>query len=348
MNLGGELVVPINSTSTRQVAHDTVMLLRAMFPSDAALDDWASADAGTTLRKWKKKLRATFGVEEIAPGRQVVARQAFMPADPSQVPLPQTPVKQNGPSTGVFGPKGSPYMHDSHMVTPRSASRQDRVVKENEASRPTPNTYKGPAQQSDCPYDLNEDSSDDGKDLLDVDHLEGDLTEEGARKIRELSAKEEKNPTPRIESTTHLPLGNIKAFSDYRNKSEKSMQWLRTFIYEMKGTHTPTNDWCMAFELRRSLALVPTMTAQDPPHWKLLSDAVIKYYCSKFNQSAKARYYSAKREDKEHVCDYLNRLNGYARNAGVQFENGGREAKDHVKHFLDTYDDRGLEERLCH
>ncbi|OWY91027.1 hypothetical protein PHMEG_00040562 [Phytophthora megakarya] len=70
--------------------------------------------------------------------------------------------------------------------------------------------------------------------------------------------------------------------------------------------------------------------------WKLLSDAFIKYYCSKFNQSAKAR------------CDYLNRLNGYARNAGVQFENGGREAKDHVEHFLDTCDDRGLEERLCH
>ncbi|OWY93049.1 hypothetical protein PHMEG_00037693, partial [Phytophthora megakarya] len=54
------------------------------------------------------------------------------------------------------------------------------------------------------------------------------------------------------------------------------------------------------------------------------------------------------REDKVHVCDYLNRLNGYARNAGVQFENGGRKAKDHVEHFLDTCDDRGLEERLCH
>ncbi|OWZ00734.1 hypothetical protein PHMEG_00028015, partial [Phytophthora megakarya] len=64
--------------------------------------------------------------------------------------------------------------------------------------------------------------------------------------------------------------------------------------------------------------------------------------------SAKARYYSAKREDKEHVCDYLNRLSGYTRNAGVQFENGGREAKDHVEHFLDMCDDSGLEERLCH
>ncbi|OWZ00386.1 hypothetical protein PHMEG_00028434 [Phytophthora megakarya] len=278
------------------------------FPSDAALDDWAPADAGTALRKWKKKLRAAFGVEEIAPGRQVVACQAFMPADPSQVPLPQTPVKQNKPSTGVFGSKGSPYMHDSHMVTPRSASRQDRVVKENEASRPTPNTSKGPTPRPDRRYDLNDDSSDDGKDIFDVDNLEGDLTEEWVRQISELSAREEKNSTPRIEITTHLPLGNIKAFSGYRNKSEKQL----------------------------------------PRKTRRLSDAFIKYYCSKFNQSAKARYYAAKREDNEHVCDYLNRLNGYARNAGVQFENGGREAKDHVEHFLDTCDDRGLEECLCH
>ncbi|OWY94787.1 hypothetical protein PHMEG_00035383, partial [Phytophthora megakarya] len=168
------------------------------FLSDAALDDWAPADAGTALRKWRKKLRAAFGVEEIAPGRQVVAHQAFMPADPSQVTLPQTPVKQNESSTGVFGSKRSPYMHYSHMVTPRSASRQARVVKENEASRPTPNTYKGPAQQPDRRYDLNEDSSDDGKDLLGIDDLEGGLTEEWARQIRKLSAKEEKNSTPRI------------------------------------------------------------------------------------------------------------------------------------------------------
>ncbi|OWY91674.1 hypothetical protein PHMEG_00039646, partial [Phytophthora megakarya] len=116
------------------------------------------------------------------------------------------------------------------------------------------------------------------------------------------------------------------------------MQWLRTFIYEMKGTHTPPNDWCMAFELSLqdgALHWYRQLPRKTRRTWKLLSDASTKYY-------------SAKREDKEHVCDYLNRLNGYARNAGVQFENGGREAKDHVEHFLDTCDDRGLEERLCH
>ncbi|OWY94899.1 hypothetical protein PHMEG_00035244 [Phytophthora megakarya] len=213
-------------------------------------------------------------------------------------------------------------MHDSHMMTPRSASRHNRVVKENEVSRPTPNTYNGPAQQR--RYDKNEDSSDDGKDLLHVDNLEGDLTEEWARQIRELSAKEEMNSTPRIEITPHLPLGNIKAFSGYRNKSEKSMQWL---LYRTGP--------CIS-------------TTQDPPHVETFERRVHQVLLFQVNQSVKARYYSAKREDKEHVCDYLNRINGYARNAGVQFENGGREAKDHVEHFLDMCDDRGLVERLCH
>ncbi|OWZ15479.1 hypothetical protein PHMEG_00010861 [Phytophthora megakarya] len=238
MTLGDELVAPIDSTSTRQVVQDTVMLLGL----------------------W---------VKEIAPGRQVVARHAFMPAKPSKIPLPQTPIKSNKTSQGVFGSKGSQYMHDSHMMTPRPH-----------------------AQQADRRYELNEDSFDEGDDLFDYDCLEGDIIEVWPRRIRELSAKEMKNTTPKLEITTHLPLGNIKQFSGYRNKGEKSMQWLSTFIYDMKGTHTPPNDWCMAFE--------------------------------------------------------LSLLNGYARNTGVQFQNGGRESKDHVENFLDTCDDRGLEEGLCH
>ncbi|OWZ12770.1 hypothetical protein PHMEG_00014014 [Phytophthora megakarya] len=65
----------------------------------------------------------------------------------------------------------------------------------------------------------------------------------------------------------------------------------------------------------------------------------MKYYSSKFNRSDKVPYYSAKRQDKEHVFAYLNRLNGCARSAGVQFESGGRDANDHVGRFLDTNDD---------
>ncbi|OWZ00706.1 hypothetical protein PHMEG_00028046 [Phytophthora megakarya] len=65
--------------------------------------------------------------------------------------------------------------------------------------------------------------------------------------------------------------------------------------------------------------------------------AFIKYYCAQFNQTAETRYYSAKKE-KEHLYDDLNRLHGYARNAGIQFDNGGRK----------TCGDRGLKRSLCH
>ncbi|OWZ14264.1 hypothetical protein PHMEG_00012288 [Phytophthora megakarya] len=311
------------------------MLLRAMgcepqrFPSDAALDDWAMR---------KKKLRIPFGVEEIAPGCQVVARQAFMPADPSKIPLPQTPIKSNETSQGVFGSKGSPYMHDSHVVTPRSVSRQERAAKENESSKRTPYTYRSQTQPADRRCDWNEDSSDEGDDLLDNDCLEGDITEEWARQIRELSARETKNSTPLLEIATHLPLGNIKQFSEREIHAKAPHVHLR----HERDTH-PAQRLVYGFELSLqdgALHWYHQLPLKTRRTWKLQSDAFIKYYCSKFNQSAKARYYSAKREDKEH--------HGYARNAGVQFEKGGRESKDHVEHFLDTCDDRGLEERLCH
>ncbi|KAE9279817.1 hypothetical protein PR003_g28127 [Phytophthora rubi] len=242
-------------------------------------------------------------------------------------------------------------MQDSHMVTPRSVDRSDRLAKENEASFTTPNTRRTTVRPPEKRFEVREESSDSGEDRFDPDYYDGDQTGVWARQVRELSAANGRSNTPRLEIATHLPLGNIKPFLGTRNKSERSMQWLRKFMYEMKGTHTPTNEWCMAFELSLqdgALHWYHQLPRKTKRTWKLLSDAFIKYYCSKFTQSAKASYYSAKREDKEHVCDYLNRLHGYARNAGVQFENGGREAKDHVDHFLDTCDDRGLEERLCH
>ncbi|OWY97821.1 LOW QUALITY PROTEIN: hypothetical protein PHMEG_00031553, partial [Phytophthora megakarya] len=79
------------------------------------------------------------------------------------------------------------------------------------------------------------------------------------------------------------------------------MQWLHTFIYEMKGTHTPPNDWCMVFELSLqdgALHWYRQLPRKTRRTWKLLSDAFIKYYCSKFNQSAKARRVSKRRTTK--------------------------------------------------
>ncbi|POM61341.1 hypothetical protein PHPALM_29659 [Phytophthora palmivora] len=229
MDLGVELAVPIDSTSTRQVAQDTVVLLRAMgcepqrFPSDAALKDWTPTDAGTALRKWKKKLRTSFGVPDIGAGRQPIARRAPEVTDPSKIPLPQTPKKRvnEGSDSGIFTAtaEASPYMQDSHMVTPRSASRSERLAEETESLRPTPNTRQETGRRPARNYDSPEDSSDSDSDSGDFDYLDGDLAEEWARQIRELSKAKIKSSTPRLELATHLPHGNIKPYFGPRNKS---------------------------------------------------------------------------------------------------------------------------------
>ncbi|OWY99747.1 hypothetical protein PHMEG_00029205 [Phytophthora megakarya] len=119
----------------------------------------------------------------------------------------------------------------------------------------------------------------------------------------------------------------------------------------MKGTRASPDEWCMHFQLSLkdgALHWHRQLLKKTKRTWSLLSSLFIRYYCAQYNQTAETRYYSAKREDKEHLCDYLNRLNGYARNAGIQFDKGGRRARDHVKRFLETCGDRGLERRLCH
>ncbi|GMF41714.1 unnamed protein product [Phytophthora lilii] len=124
---------------------------------------------------------------------------------------------------------------------------------------------------------------------------------------------EMQNVTPRIKIATHRPLGQIKAFSVLRNKTENSMQWLRALVYEMKGTRASPDEWCMPFELSLrdgALHWYRQLSKKTKRQWSLLSEAFIKYNCSQFNQSAESRYYSAKRDDKEHICDYLNRLTG--------------------------------------
>ncbi|GMF24844.1 unnamed protein product [Phytophthora fragariaefolia] len=70
------------------------------------------------------------------------------------------------------------------------------------------------------------------------------------------------------------------------------------------------------------------------------------YYCSQYDQSADDRYYTAKRDDDEHICDYLLRLNGYARSAKIMYETGGPVGARHVKRFLDKCEDDALVRQL--
>ncbi|EGZ20565.1 hypothetical protein PHYSODRAFT_259658 [Phytophthora sojae] len=254
---------------------------------------------------------------------------------------------------GVFSAKteGSPSFQDSHMVTPRSASRADRIARESEGSRREQSTQRSSTRRSSRRFTPRDDSSSDEDDNDNTDYEDGfdNPSDELARQVREVSEMERLNSTPRLEIATHRSLAQIKNFSGARNRSENSMQWLRAFVYEMKGTHTPPNEGCMAFELSLqdgALHWYRQLPKRTKRQWKRLSDAFIKYYCSQVSQSAKARYYSAKRESSEHLCDYLNRLNGYARNAGLQFESGGCDAKDHVQRFLETCAAREMKELI--
>ncbi|GMF28751.1 unnamed protein product [Phytophthora fragariaefolia] len=180
-------------------------------------------------------------------------------ADPSQIPLPQTPKKnEHGKESddgGVFGVKteGTLYFRDSHVVTPQSSNRDDRLALDTEASNSQRGDARALSGRSHRRFVSLDDYSDDdsGEDYYYRKEDAGydDPSDELARQVRVVSEMERLNSTPRVELATHRPLAQIKAFSGLRNKSENSMQWLRTFVYEMKGTRTPPNEWCMVFEL---------------------------------------------------------------------------------------------------
>ncbi|KAG2769310.1 hypothetical protein PC129_g23458 [Phytophthora cactorum] len=235
------------------------------------------------------------------------------------------------------------------MVTPRSASRARRLANDcdgSHAGRSAPRLSRGArGRRSSNRHD--EDSSDSNYDFW--GQVDENPREELVRQMDALCATTTSDSGPRLELASHIPLDRIKLFSGRRSRSDNSMQWLKTFALEMKGTRTLPDEWCAAFELSlRDGAIhwfrqLPKKTRRK---WKPLSQAFIDYYCTQYKQSPAARYYPATRERKEHICNYLNRLNGYARNARLQVEMSQRDAKEHVELFLLTCGDDRLMQDL--
>ncbi|GMF62417.1 unnamed protein product [Phytophthora fragariaefolia] len=117
----------------------------------------------------------------------------------------------------------------------------------------------------------------------------------------------------------------------------------------MKGTRMPQNSWCEPFSLslgRAAKSWYRQLPKKTHQRWNLLSEAFLGYYCSQFDQSARTRYYSARRKENEPICDFLIRLNGYARTAKIQYEKGGADAADHVEQFLLNCGDDGIMDLL--
>ncbi|KAE8959400.1 hypothetical protein PF011_g30445 [Phytophthora fragariae] len=309
--LGPELTQPVNSTSINQLIEDTVLLLRAMGfrcnsrPNSLILGGWTLSRAGAEITRWKRRLRAEFGLERAPGSRQLIqdrsAKMLELTADPSKVPLPKTPETKRAVKAEKFrSTVGAPYFEDSHMQAPKK-------------DRPSSGRF-------DHLYDAS-----DNAELGDDDFYDrGDQEETVKDQIRRLGYDDdERDDTKYLEIRTHFSLDNIAEFDGKRYRSDASLQSLKRFSYEMKGTRMPHNSWREPFSLSLGRAAkiwyrqLPKKTQQ---RWNLLNEAFLDYYCSQFDQSARTRYYSASRKENEPICDFLIRLNGYARTAKIQYE----------------------------
>ncbi|OWY97294.1 LOW QUALITY PROTEIN: hypothetical protein PHMEG_00032218 [Phytophthora megakarya] len=260
-DLSHELAVAVTATTTGQVAGDTVQFLKSMglqaqtVPTQPVLESWIPAGADTDLWKWKRKLRVGFGT-------------AGGGVDPSKVPLPKTLSKGYNTvpkSHGVFSKSGdeTPYFQDSHMITPKSSGRKEQPDHNGGRANATRSTIRGSRRRWDRNRYDDDDSSPGEEEDLYKRPQQGGVLNEYIRQIEKTSSPEGERSTQKIELATHRPLGQIRAFSGLRNKSENSMQWLRGFVYKMKGTRASPDESCMPFQLRWRAALAPTTAEED-------------------------------------------------------------------------------------
>ncbi|OWZ00002.1 hypothetical protein PHMEG_00028899 [Phytophthora megakarya] len=142
---------------------------------------------------------------------------------------------------------------------------------------------------------IDESSSDDDRGLYRRPQQDGVL-HEYIRQIEKASSPEGERSSQKIELATHRPLGQIRPFSGLRNKSENSMQWLRGFVYEMKGTRASPDEWCMPFQ---------PSSKDGALHWHRQLPKKTKRTWSLLSSS-------------------------FIRNARIQFDKGGRKAREAI------------------
>ncbi|GMF24904.1 unnamed protein product [Phytophthora fragariaefolia] len=199
--------------------------------------------------------------------------------DPSTVPLPSTPKKapagadfQTPATKGDVSSKTaeSPYSNDSHMITPKK-SRGGRRINEDT------------------------DDEDDADDYAGRDYA--DPCDDLAAQVRRSYHHEDDDGAQQINLTHHISQSKLSKFNGTRNRSERSLRWLKTFIYGMEGTNTPQDRWCEPFQLCMEggasnwIRQLPKKTRSK---WSRLYGAFMAYYCSQYDQSAEDRYYTAK------------------------------------------------------
>ncbi|KAG3063512.1 hypothetical protein PI125_g24337 [Phytophthora idaei] len=361
--LWAELNHPTKAASIAQFAEETVSLLLAMgldilsYPSEFCLRKWSAAEAGAELRECKMKLRVIFGMKLIVNGRQSVTRATVQTKGPSTLLLPELPAKVQD-SERVFADsvfsegENSTYFQDSHMVSTYSVHRSRRLLAEIDGSyadrggqRSGRGTCGRRLSNHRSGYSSGSDDSFGSDGLLDDDDDIWDKIDDDPRDELDRPMKALGNVDNMFVSSTYVAFTPVEPFVGRYNRSEDSLRWFKTFVYEMEGTHTLPNEWCLPFELSLHdgamywFLQLPRKTRRN---WKLLSHEFLRYYCTPYTQPLVVCYYSATRGRKEHICDYLNRLSGYALSAHLLIGEGERDAKLRVDQFLLTCGDNSM------
>ncbi|OWZ13816.1 Eukaryotic/viral aspartic protease [Phytophthora megakarya] len=269
----------------------------------SVLDKWVPAKVDADRWKSKPKLKTGFEVDEIQSSQPPMAKTAGRGDDPT-IPPPKAPQKRENAlaraSQGVFAKDGneSLYFQDSHMVISKHSATKKQQDCDSGRTYATRRTLDRSRRTRKSRRFSVAGSSSSEEDDGDREYPRRDAFERA-------SMPEGENATPKLDLATHRPLGQIRTFSEHRNKSERSMQWLRGFVYEMKGTRGTPDEWCMSFQLSLkdgALHWYRQLPKKTKRPWSFLSKAFIKYYCAQLDQTAETRYISAKRAAKGHCA----------------------------------------------
>ncbi|GMF38680.1 unnamed protein product [Phytophthora fragariaefolia] len=114
----------------------------------------------------------------------------------------------------------------------------------------TPKTLKGRGAHYAEFYDAADEAELGGGDSDDDSDYRDNAKDSAKDVIRRLSLDDaERDRGHYLEVRSHASLDKIAEFEGKRYRSDDSLQWLKRFIYEMKGTRMPQDSWCEPFSL---------------------------------------------------------------------------------------------------
>ena len=148
----------------------------------------------------------------------------------------------------------------------------------------------------------------------------------------------------RRQPRTYVPVEAIPTFT--RGSGPTAEAWLKKYLYVANQAGWDNKMRCETFEFKMEGHASYWYTALPSgvqKNWGKLVQAFKNNY-SVGLQSPQERYWSATREDKESVLDYLVRLNALGKRAGIDYH--GYSSAEHVRRYLSTVRDNKLSDRF--